>query len=340
MSLTEVELLSVYSGSNVDRQSVVSMLSVNSPILEEPPRTPPRTCELDRSVADSDCTPISMCTPTATQMRRSYCSEDNLLSTTTRATMLSKKEGGRSLPDITRSGVTVTQRCCEKPRRNGVKHSLTKLPRRIFNRLRHPWQSNRKRSELTSPNSTPLRSPPQLLPFQVLELTDEPRKLTDTGVASFNYKFKSEGEQTPLTPEGEADRGLIPVKPDLRLTYVGAHLDVHGPDSAIHSPTSTLSSQCSTRRKEIYRYSMDSGSGSFRSETTCSNRPFYTRRPSVDSADSVSMDSTSAVPYIPMPTKRGSYSSHNYVNLNLECPIYEDPDDDIATPEQVHSESI
>lgn len=315
MTSTEAELLSIYSGSPVDRQSMVSMLSVSTPIAEEPSTANEgnESSSNLRLIADSEST------PTATQMNRSYCSEGDLLSTKSPAgTMLSKREGC-SLPNIARHIVTTTPRC---HRQDGVIRCLMKIPRCIFNRFR-PRQNNREQnSELsTTPNPPGLQSPPKLVPFQLLDLTDEPRRLTDNGkravIASYSYSLppvQSIGKEASPTPGNKADQETV--KPDLSglvTSSKSSGLRESGlGDSAIHSPTSTLSSLYSTR--------------------VC--QPLYTRQPSIESSDTMSVDSASLFSHLS--TKRGSYTSHNYVNLNY--PIPENPADaDVARPEEVYT---
>lgn len=317
MSLTEAELLSIYSGSPVDRLSMVSMQSVGTPIAEEPSASLPHNNESDKVpsgcvlITDSECTPID---PTVTQMNRTYCSEGDLLSTKSPAGMLSKRERC-SLPDITRHSVTATPRC---QRSDCVIRCLIKIPRCILNRFRHRQNNREQNSGLPTTYSPSLHSPPKSQPFQLLELTDEPRTLTDSGrkalVPSYNYSLppaQTEGKETSPTSVSKTDHELPKSVKHGSVMTISALRDRAIRESGIHSPTSTLSSQCST---QVYQ-------------------TLYARQQSNESAETMLMDSASYHSYLS--TKRGSSTSHNYVNINLDYPIYEDPADDVSRPEEV-----
>lgn len=338
MSLTEAELLSVYSGGSIDGESLLSIsMEENLPGVHQD--NGEGDLGFSSSPSATDIAPIGTFSSTATQMKHASCSEGDLLMTSPPAL---RKEG-LSLPNIAENVVTAmpenSGRMC---RQRSVMRSLRKLPKTILKRLHH---TSSKVDNQKSPDSglSKLQSEPPSQPFPLLQLIDEPRKLTNyqdkLQVAVYNYTLPCISidnwqaaallpvpvidSNTPSFTVDKKEVSLTDLSHSVHLwTSSDSPISLHSP-SPINTP---LSASESARENGTSR---ESGVGSSFSSHS-SNRPFikHNRQPSTESVASVGTISQAS-------TKRNSYTSHHYVNVSY--PIYEDEDpaDDVTTPHQV-----
>jgi hypothetical protein len=296
-----------------------------------------------------------ICTP----VRRACCSEGNLHSPLHPHSNLeiTKKEGA-SLPDIAEGGSSVPRSNIQRRSPSGFVHSLTKLRKSILGRLLHP---DRKTKKVEYEDTMYCRSPTlRPLPFSLVDFTEEPRKIgssRDIHRCTGQEMLKSQSLSNRTFSQCDVDReSLVSVKgafidvppfldvrrdsaisagslsPPTSPTGLQLPVATQRRDSAVpSSPSSSISfrdalSPVVPRLKHDQdavdrpRVDRDSDNGSYRSESSQQAAGLYHRQTSFDSVDTASLASVSTQPS----SKRNSYSSHYYVNIN---PIMEDPDD-------------
>ena len=297
------------------------------------------------------CTPVRF-------MRRACRSEGNLHSPLHPHSNLeiTKKEGV-SLPDIAEGGSIVPRNNIEARSPSGFVHSLTKLRKSILGRLLH---SDRKTKKVEYEGTMYCRSPTlHPLPFTLVDFTEEPRKIGSSRDMSRCTGPRLTVDNLPFSQSDIDGESLVSVKE--AFIEVPPFLDVRR-DSAVSagsiSPLTSLQLQVATQRRDSAvpsspsssisfrdvlspvvprhkhdqdaadrpRVDRDSGNGSYRPESSQQAAGLYHRQTSFDSVDTASLASVSTQPS----SKRNSYSSHYYVNIN---PIMEDPDDHHAAAE-------
>ena len=284
---------------------------------------------------------------TPVHVRRVCVSESNLLSAGQQPP-LQRTQEGRSLPSITGyQRVLVGSGGANRTRtRNGIVRKLKKIPRSIFHLLFFSEKRKREEKEGTLYCNSPTLLP---IPFPLFNLSEEPRKIGSVRDVSQNLpvleiedlhhsqRAHERADFEVLQPFSDTRRdSAFPCSPP--LPPIGLQVDVLGQrrDSAVpSSPSSSISfmdnlAPVVARPKQQDQdngplSNRDSGGGSFESDTSRANVEQYERQTSTESADTVSLGSVST--QLPSNSKRNSYSSHYYVNINT---IAEHPDDTCA----------
>ena len=294
---------------------------------------------------------------TPLHMKRAFCSEGNLLSAPT----INPSLHATSLPDIVDDlGSAVGVSTPKKRRCRKIIRSLRKLPRSILSRFLLHSHGKKRFEKDGGMNSTSPTLRPSLFPLPDLE--EEPRRIGSrqnisehTGLGPLLKIDELHISQQTLREESldSVEGGFIGVSPFLRIctessvsyspcsSQADLRLPVatsHRRDSAVpSSPCSSISimdapSPVVPRLKgdqgDKPPPDRDSGLDSFRSDSSRPALASYQRQTSFDSVDTASLVSVSTQPS----SKRNSYSSHYYVNIN---PIFEDPDDPHATQVRV-----
>ena len=379
MTSTEAELLSLYdSGGSVDGDPSSRLNLTNFFIDEEE-----ESSKTVSHVRESDKTPkfaqefgafkfanspsTMDLVPTARvelvgAITRTYCSEGNLLSEPTHATLRYGKEG-LSLPDLPQGGVAsepvsrARRKLCRGRicRRRSIVQCLRKLPKNLTNRL----NSSRKKLKGKKEErghwycSSPTLLPPPRPPLDVLELADEPRKLGNGREIAYTVlNVKSDNKLCTYAPqtkfpgvnvvcsESITDDNLC----DSLTTLMSVRRDSAVPSSPASSPTidgllhGLSRGEWGDKGDQKRR---DSGVGSLFNSTygNGNNKPFakqYSPQMSSESTDTAAVASYSTAG--PSTLKHNSYSSHHYVNLGY--PILEDPDDDDGDDVTIHTDDV
>ena len=354
MSPLEEELLSCYSpGGSVDGGS---LQSINSRTAENP-------AEVRHTLADDgDRTPVfavprdgtsasvferMVKSPSTTdlaprpQMKRNFCSEGDLLSSSHHFPLLAEKEG-LSLPDITGEIVLSTMPRKQRKPKKGLLRSLKKMPRKFLKQFRHSKGSDRE--NVYPPDSPILENPVPV--FSLLELTAEPRKLGSDRdkpqvVASYNYTmplhqivdWKFQTDEKPDIEESSVPfEKKLPATPSNQQPRPDSAISIQSPPNSPFPTDGPPQARTLENRKHCnhMRDSTESGLGaSFNSGV---GRPYleYMRQPSGESEESVSLNSSECVSHTHR--RKNSYTISHYMNLTI--PIYEEPADDF-TPHQV-----
>ena len=367
MTSTEAELLSLYdSGGSVDGDpsSCLNLTKFFINEEEESAKTVSHTCKSDKTpksvqefgafkFANSpsvvDLVPTAQAEPVGA-ITRTYCSEGNLLSEPTHATLRYGKEG-LSLPDLPQ-GCVASEPVSRARRkfcrgrvcgRQSIVCCLRKLPKNLTNRLNSSRKNLKGKKEERGDwyCSSPTLLPPPRPPLDVLELADEPRKPGNVREIAYTVlSVKSDNELCTYVPQTTFP-GVNVVRSgsitDVNLsdslkTLMSVRRDSVVPSSPASSPTvdGLLPSFTQGERGDkIYWSNQDSGVGSSFNSTysNSNNKPFAKQsspQMSSDSTDTAAVASYSTAG--PSTLKHNSYSSHHYVNFGYS--ILEDPDND------------
>ena len=277
--------------------------------------------------------------PHAITMRRVYCSEGNLPSALYPQTNLhTTKREGQSLPHIADGGTSDSGENRMKPcYHSRLKQSLVKLRQSFLGRLRHSSRKMKmEENEVTTycPSPSPLLHP---MPITLLYFTEEPRRIGNSRDIRQCNSLEQNLQHLQLDVESETsmkgefiDQSLLLDVHQYTSSSSPTSLQLPGQrrDSATPSSPGTssmslpdVSSPVVPRVKRDQgedRPRVDRDSGC-RSESSQPAVGLYHRQISSDSVETESLASVSTQPS----SKRNSYSSHYYVNIN---PIMEDPD--------------
>ena len=320
-------------GSDSDIQMNVTSSNENSSPEHENPTSTLPSGELFSTAAHIKSSTNLFLPITATPVctRRVCASESNLLAA--QLSPIQKSQDGQSLPNILTPSVGSGP--SRSPRPSKLTRRLRKIPRCILRRLFLP--DKRRRDNVKE--GTMYSDSPKLLstPFPLLDLAEEPRRIGASRVPVLKIddlhlsqsKLPADESQDsdlvsfPTSLDGRRD-SAVPYSPSASPTGLQVYPGSERRDSAVPSSPSS-SASFMDGLSPVSRPKRDH---SFRSDGSRPSPGSYQHQSSLDSMDSVSLNSIPTQ----FASKRNSYSSHFYASIN---PILEYPDDSQSTEVQV-----